>query len=218
MILTTAMQTALAKSTVQPYWFVWFKARNRITGEYQQDGLWTGVEPFAVSVDGATRTYSGAGGLLSIDGITYAAGTNIQSQSIRLTVLDPQVFTIIRTYEPKYAPVQIHLGLVDPATEALVGLVKVFDGFIDEIKETESLDGSYCEVGLVSSMRNGSRPLYLKQSDHYQRLRLASDSGRQYASIAGQVTLYWGRKSDHDTSGSTTATGISHVFRNNGDN
>ncbi|WP_444461604.1 hypothetical protein [Rhodobacter capsulatus] len=197
MILTTAMQNALSKSSVQPYWFVWFKARNRITGQYQQDGLWTGIEPFSLMIDGVARTYSGAGGLLSIDGITYAAGTNIQSQSIRLTVLDPKVFTIIRTYEPKYAPVQIHLGLVDPQNETLVGTVKAFDGFIDEIKETESLDGSYCEVSLVSSMRNGSRPLYLKQSDHYQRLRNANDTGRLYASIAGQVTLYWGRRTDH---------------------
>lgn len=190
------MQTALGKASIQPVWFVWIKARNRITGQYEQLGLWSGIESITVPIDGSNRTYSGAGGLLNIDAITYASGTNIQQQSLRLTVLDPSVYTVVRTYEPKYAPAQVHLGLIDPATESFIGTVKVFDGFVDNITETESLTGSECEVTLVSSMRIGSKPLYLKQSDTYQRKRLATDTGRQYSSIAGEIKVWWGMESD----------------------
>ncbi|WP_444668489.1 hypothetical protein [Cereibacter changlensis] len=200
MILSSDMLNALSKVTVQPDWYLWIKAKNRLTDEYEEVGLWSGLENHTLSVGGINRTYTGAGGLLGIDALTYGIGTNIQQQNVRLTVLDPAFFVAIRDYEPKYAPVELHLGLTDPETESFIGLTKVFDGFIDNIAESETLTNSEAEMTLVSSIRNGSRPLYSKQSDAYQRKRDANDTGRKYASIAGEQTVFWGMKSEKSKS------------------
>lgn len=194
MQLTPAMIAALKKTTTQHRWFIWFSAKNREDGQIEESGLWSGEGPITVTVNGQSRTYSGAGGLIGIQGLTSAAGTNIQSQTISLTALDSNVFTLLRVYEPKNAKADIAMGLFNPETETLIGIVPVFDGFVDTMNINSSETDASVSVSLVSSLRNASRPLYAKQSHEAQLQRDPTDMGREYSSISGQTKIWWGIK------------------------
>lgn len=214
MIIDSLTRAALSKSTIVPRWLFWVIPRNRTTNAREPGGVWTGMEPFKTYVDGELRTYGGAGGLLAIDPLKFVTGTTIQKQQITLTVLDPQIFVLLREYDPSYAPAQLHLALFDPVTEALVAPpTLVFDGEIDTIEEREDETKSEAVVTLVSQMRNGIRPLYLKQSNAYQILRSPTDTGRKYASIAKDVQVFWGQDSVYPNTKptpTTTPTGPTH--------
>lgn len=198
MQLNSTLQAALSRTTIQPYWFMWISAKNRETGAIEESGIWNGIGPMTISVAGQTRTYAGAGGLLSIDDLVYASGTNIQTQNVALSILDPKVVEAIRVYDTTFAPIQLHLGLFDPETEGFLGVTPAFEGFVDSIDISSSMEDATASMTLASAMRNGSRPLYSRQSDADQRKRDPNDKGRLYASVAGNQTVFWGRKKKGD--------------------
>lgn len=192
MSLSPEMTAALQKSTIQPRWLFSVSAKNRLTGEVEEMGLWTGLGDITLNVDGKTKTYTGAGSLLSMDGLVYKAGLNVQSQEVSLSLLDSKVVNMLRVYDPKMSPVTIHLVLLDEFEQLVGNPHRCFKGFIDTLDITESEDDATASVKLVSSIRNGTKPLYLKQSHQQQLKRDPTDMGREFAAISGEVKIYWG--------------------------
>lgn len=155
--------------------------------------MWTGIGDITITQGGQVRTFTGTGGLLRIDGLTYATGLNVQSQTVTVFLPDATVFHQIREYDAAYTPIEIWCGLIDPVNENFIGSSKVFDGFIDSINETEEQDTAEAELSLVSKMRNGTRAIYTRQSNAAQKERLSTDTGRQWQAISGSVPIFWAK-------------------------
>ncbi len=198
MALNAAATTLLAsRDGVVSRWLLWVEARNGQTGATEALGLWTGDDNQTFTIDGQSRSYYGAGGLISLSDLVYEAGTNVRMQTVSLGPLTPEVEMLIRGYEPRLAPAEIHLAIFDPDTMQLLDTERRFKGWVDSAPiNTPKLGGNaVCEVTLASSSRAGTQTLALKKSDQSQRLR-GGDRFRRYADISGAVPVWWGEKKE----------------------
>lgn len=99
---------------------VWMQALDRETGQVETMGLWNGADHRVFTIRGEERTYYGAGGLIAVDPITSRTGLNVRMQRLVFSPLAPEVEQLIRGYDARFAPVEIHRALFDPDSHALV--------------------------------------------------------------------------------------------------
>ena len=185
-----------ARGGVMSRTLVWITAKNRTTGAAESLGLWTGDDHQDFSIGGVTRTYYGAGAMLSVDPITMQAGLVVRMQRMVLSALSPEVTQIFRGYDPRLAPVEIHRALFDLETHALIEEPhRVFLGWIEEAPiATPEIGGqATIEVTMASSARSMTRALAIKKSDSTQRMR-GGDRFRRYIDVSGSVGVWWGEK------------------------
>lgn len=175
---------------------VWISARNIASGLVEGLGLWTGDDDLAITIDGAARTYTGAGGLLDPEAITAGPGLEVRATQVRLSAVAPEVEGLVMDYDTRFAPAEIHRAVFDPATRALVGAPhRLFRGLCNGVEFPVDPAGGApaCVVELVSETRALTRTLATKKSDASQALR-AGDRFRRYGDISGGVPVYWGEK------------------------
>lgn len=175
---------------------VFVTARNRSTGLPQQLGLWTGGYDRTFTIGGSPRAYVGAGAITKVSPITMQAGVVVRMQRLTLSPLSQTVADLIRTYDARFGPVEIHRALFSTDDNSLISEPhRLYKGFIDELEVTTPEVGSdaTCEVSLASTARLLTRTLALKKSDATQQLR-SGDRFRRYIDISGAVTVWWGEK------------------------
>lgn len=192
MKLTSAMQAQIASGSFHHEFFVYVTAKEFDTGASQELGLWTGADDFTTSIDGVSRTFLGSGSMLSIPNFTYSIGLDVQTQKMGFSILSPEVTNLIRGYDARFAPIQVYLGIFDPANMSLKGISEMFRGFIDKIDIFESEETSTCDVSLVSEIREGTKPLTLFKTAQSQALIDPNDNGFKYGTIAGTTKVAWG--------------------------
>ncbi len=175
---------------------IWVIARNRSTGTPEALGLWTGSDDRSFTIAGTPRTYVGAGGLMGVPPLVAQTGIAVRMHRLTLSPLNDTVVDLIRTYDARFAPIEVHRALFDPVTTLLISEPhRVFKGLIDEIElpiDAENGDVR-CEVTVASSARYLTRTLTLKRSDASQRRRVG-DRFLRYADVSGEVDVYWGER------------------------
>lgn len=175
---------------------IWVTARNRTTGLPEAMGLWTGAQDRSFTIGAESRLYVGAGTVMEVPPIKIAAGLQVRMQRFTLSPLSAQVADLIRSYDARLAPIEIHRALFATGDGALIAPPHlVWRGFIDEapVKQPEPGGTATCEISAASSARLLTRTLHLKQSDATQRLR-SDDRIRRYADVSGSVDVFWGEK------------------------
>jgi hypothetical protein len=173
---------------------VWIKARDRVTGEDRAVGLWNGDDHQSFEINAAARLYYGAGSVLKVPQITLTSGLVVQMQQLELSSLTPEAAVLLRAYDLRLAPVEIHRALFSPTTMELVDTpVRMFKGWVDEAPiPTGPIDAEVSvTLTLASSARELTRTLALKKSDATQRLR-ADDRFRRYTVVTGEIDVLWG--------------------------
>lgn len=185
-----------SRSDVMHRVLVWVTARNRATGLAEELGLWNGGYDRAFTIGGVARTYVGAGALMQVPPLVYQVGLTVRMQRLSLSPLDPTVGAMIRSYDSRLAPIEIHRAVFDPVSSALVAEPhRLFKGMVDEMEVTTDPGSgeTRCEVTVASSARYLTRTLTLKRSDASQSRRLG-DRFLRYADVSGEVDVYWGEK------------------------
>lgn len=147
--ISTENQTALAARELVARDFLWIVAKDRVTGDPVNVGFWSDIEnvtAFVLNPDTllpVSRTYYGAGGLISIDSIPSVSVVQVQDIKIVLSQLDELVEQAVRLYDIKQARVEIHRGLFDPDTRNLVSPAIVrFVGFVNKVEITTGLENA----------------------------------------------------------------------------
>lgn len=187
------MQVAVASGVVVPRWLVWISGKNRQTGSTESAGFWTGDDNAEFTIDGQVRDYTGAGPLISIDAIKYAAGTEIQMQSLEFSMFSDEVEAQIYQYDIRLAPVELHLALFSPDTGELVGIATSFKGWIEDPDVVDSASGGRSlRLSVASEARAGTKTLATKRSAQSMQLRNPDEAGFDYADISGDVSIAWG--------------------------
>lgn len=185
-----------ARNGMVSHRLVWITARNRSTALLETIGIWSGEDDLTLEVDGSQRPYTGAGALLQAEPITAGVGLAVRSYQVGLAAVAPEVENLVKGYETRFAPVEIHRALFDPATRALAGPPhRVFSGFINSIDFPTAEPGgtASCTLELVSETRALTRTLASKKSDESHRNR-GGDRFRKFGNISGVVPVYWGEK------------------------
>lgn len=191
MILTEEMQAAVSSGVVVPRWLVWISARNLATGLVEAAGFWTGDDDHTFDIAGVSRTYTGAGAMISMDDPVYESGTTIQMQRLTFSMVSAEIQAAVFAYDTRLAPVEVHLALFDPETGAVIGIARSFTGWVEEPAVREGATPTLT-LSLASSARAGTRTLATKKSPESLKQRSPNDEGRRYADIAGDVPVSWG--------------------------
>ena len=173
---------------------VWTTVRNRATGDPVSFGLWNGDDHETITIGGEARAYYGAGTILEVPDIIYEVGFSVRSHNLTLSPIAGEVKTILRTYDARFAPVEIHRALYNPATRQLVSEPhRVFKGWMNAPRISRSAVPGQAKatIALVSNARVLTRKLARKKSDESQKLR-GGDRFRRHADVSNNVTTYWG--------------------------
>ena len=197
-ILDTASAEYLSAHTgVASRHMVHVIGRNRQTGAQEALGLWQGDDHLTIAIDGVNRTYYGAGALIGVEPIRAGIGLEVRMLQATLSPLTPEVALLLRGYDTRLAPAEVHRGLLSLETGQLIAEpIRVFRGWVDEVKiRTGEVGGAgEATVTLASAARGLTRALTLTRSDTEMRRRNAGDRYRDYADIAGEVGVWWGEK------------------------
>lgn len=202
--ISTANQAALAARALVARDFLWIVARERDTGDPVSVGFWSDIENVSSvpvinpdTLTTVTRSYYGAGGLISIDDIPAVSTIQVQDVHIRMSQLDEQVANAIRLYDVKQARVEIHRGLFDPISRQLVAPAMVrFVGFVNLVQiltGEENTDG-YVDITCVSHTQELTRSNPATRSHADQQTRSAGDDFFMDAAVVGDWEFQWGEE------------------------
>lgn len=184
--------------------FIWLIAKDRSDGSPVEDGAWSGVGTIDAAVidpktgGSQTRTFYGAGGLISVSDIPLVQGITVQTITVTLSQLNAQINDFVRTYELKQAEIQVFRGLFDPDTRQLVApAVPRFSGFVDSAPIVTPAEGGEAAVSITctSNTQELTRSNSDTCSDASQRLRSATDNFFQDVAVVGQWQFFWGKTS-----------------------
>ncbi len=183
---------------IVPRDFVWIRARNRETGEFENIGLWNGKVPVTVQVvrpgDGVviTRTYQGVGNLMQVPPIPMGIKLEVRTVSVAFSNLTPEILNAVLAYNVKDQSIQIHRGLLDPATMNLVDpAICRLDGVINKAPYRRAKSGAEGKIVLAcqSHARTLDRGNPAKLSDEFFKRRGAR---MPYLDVVPKIT--WGQK------------------------
>lgn len=192
---TPTLAAFQARTQIHARVLVWVTARNRTTGDPESLGLWNGGYDRSFTIGGVPRTYVGAGALMGVPPLASEVGLTVRMQRLTLSPLDETVAALIRTYDTRLAPIEIHRAMFDPASTLLLSEPhRRFKGIVDEMNVPREPGGTTrCELTVASSARYLTRTLTLKRSDASQQRR-SGDRFLKYADVSGEVDVYWGEK------------------------
>lgn len=183
-----------ARGALVPRRLVWIKARNKTTGATEALGLWSGEDDVTLTLEGEARQYIGAGALLQAQAITAGTGLAVRVHQLHLAAIAPEVEDLVKGYDTRFAPVEIHRALIGPIDREIQGTPhRVFRGLVNSIDFPEAAPGDAptATLDVVSETRVLTRALATKKSDESQKAR-GGDRFRRYGDISGAVPVYWG--------------------------
>jgi len=198
---------------------VYFFVRSLDGESTTQFGFWNGLDTVTISVlRGDTglsqsRVYHGDGSLISMDRIPLTSDLTVRTVKVVLSQLHATVQDMVRGYDIRGAKVEIHRGVFDPQSNALVGApICHFVGKVNKAPiQTPAVDqeGSI-SIDVVSIVRELTRINPAKKSDETQKRR-SGDRFRRYAGVAN-VPVWWGEEKANGagTSAVTRPAGTSY--------
>lgn len=168
-------------------------AKNRTTGLPESIGLWDGDDVEEFTIDGDVRIYYGPS-IMEVPTISGGVGLDVRQISVKVPHLSPEVQNMLRLYDPRLAPVEMHRAVYSLETNNLIGLRRIFKGWITKAPITTGAEGQEgrADISLVSAARSLTRKLALYRSNADQRARLGTDRGREYGSTSGLKEVWWG--------------------------
>lgn len=171
---------------------LWLEPRDYATNLRVPFGFWTGDQDEIFTIDGAPRTYQGAGAITSVDDFTFEAGLTIRNQRLALNPLHPGVALCLRGHDAFRAPAQIHRAMFDPATTLLVAPPhRRWKGFLHDAPiATPAIGGeASVTVSLTSAADVLTIGLTATRSDTSQQGR-GGDRGMRHKDAGGRYV--WG--------------------------
>lgn len=195
----------------------WVTARNRNTNADETIGIWSGEDHQQFVIDGNTRTYYGSGNFLDFGQLMIESTLKVRKLVVTVSGISPEIDTVLRTYDPKFAPVEVHIVIFNTETNNLVSVpLKVFTGWIDKFPVKRPSINSQGEgrIEMVGATRLLTRELALKRSNESQKKRSAGDTFFADVSMTGQVTTPWGAKGTVAGGGSGSGGSSNNAVRN----
>lgn len=170
---------------------VWIVAKNRDTGEPETMGLWTGGDNRLFTVEAASRTYFGGVTVLEVPPIEGGVGLEVRQITLSLSGLDPAVLNLVRAYDVRRAPIEIHrVWLTLDARDPVGPPQRIWRGA--ENGTGIDLTGGTISVRFVSDADRLTRGTPIYKSAAALQARAPTDTFRAYADVAAAVRVPWG--------------------------
>ena len=175
---------------------VWVRARNRSTGLPESIGFWSGDDHENFTIDGQSRTYFGAGNVISIPPIRSVAGLKTVYHTITLPPFTDEVRTALLQYDSRLAAVEVHVAAFDIDTGIMMSNpIRMIKGQLQEAPLNIAEKGgrnSSVNLKVASSARRLSLGVPIYRSRDALEARAPTDRGREYIDVAGDWIVPWG--------------------------
>jgi len=201
--ISAANYTALQNRVLLPRDFVWFVVRDRTTGAPVTDGYWSDIGPITADVidpdtgGTSTRTWVGAGSLISISNIPLVSNLTVQNVTVTLSQVADRVNQLVRLYDCKQGRIEIYRGLFDPNSRVMVAPAEPrFVGTIDEAPINTPAEGEDGDVQLACTSNTAelTRSNTDTRSDASQKRRNPVDEFFQDVAVVGGWQQFWGKE------------------------
>jgi len=193
---------AIQARTVVARTLVSLTVKNRLTGAPVPLGFWMDAGPGAFNVinprTGATEGRAFVGdALISVGEIPLISDISVREVEAVLAAIDDDVQEAVRTYDVRNAPIEIHRVYLDPVTMLQVAPARCrFLGQVDTAPIETAAEGGASTVTL--SCTSTTQELRRKNPDvashESQILRSSTDDFYRDTGVAGDWTLFWGKK------------------------
>ncbi|PCH71941.1 MAG: hypothetical protein COC12_07020 [Rhodobacteraceae bacterium] len=174
---------------------LWVVARERTSGADQAIGFWTGDDHRSFQIGAETRLYYGAGNVIDVAPVVAGVGLKVRHFRVSLTAATDEVRTLLRDYDPRLAPVEVHVAPMDIDTGGPLGTPKrMIKGTVNKLPEEVGAKGTQnkLEMTITSNALALTRALPLLRSNEELQRRLSTARGREYADVAGEWITQWG--------------------------
>jgi len=186
---------ARATDGIVAHLLLWVSARNRTTGLTETMGLWTGDDVQDFVIDGQARSYFGAGSFIDCDPVTMETGLKVRMHRIRFAPVTAEAAQLVRGYDTRLAPAELHRAVFDPVTMTLIDTPhRILRGWINALPIPTPAEGQTAagEMIIASSARALTKSLSRTFSDGSLRARASTDGFFKYTDITGEVETRWG--------------------------
>lgn len=186
-----------ARRGLRVHALLWITAQNRSSGAKEGLGLWTGLDTIDLVIEGQTRRYYGAGGLLGFEALQSSSEMLERTWSLQISGLHEAAVAAIREYNARLAPVELHSWWHDPDTDRpLADPVREFRGHVMEVSLPTPEPGgeSAADLRCVSDAWRLTRGLTLKRSHSALRKRAPDDRFRMNNTTSGTAQVPWGEE------------------------
>lgn len=201
---SSTLQNALLSRSIVFRDFLWIIARDRSTGNPYPYGFWSDVGSVSVQVvnplsqSAVTRSFEGAGTLISISDIPAVSNLTVQTITIEMSQINDSVAATVRGYDLKQARVEVFSGYFDPNSRALLEPAFCrFQGFVDksEIKTPKEGEAGSIVLTCNSHLAELTRSNPDTRSHATQQNRSYGDGFFQDVAAVGDWNIEWGRYS-----------------------
>ncbi len=170
------------------------------SGKY---GFWTGLG--SISVSG--QVYIGAGQLIEVDAISSATDLSASALVFKLTAiansaLTPDVLATIEQEQYRQRPVTLSTLYTHVDTRDVLGVERVYRGYIDRFMHTLQADGgAVLEMHCESKSLDHSRTGYRTRADLDQKKIDGNDGFFEHVAVAANQEMVWGRNANKPQKG-----------------
>lgn len=190
---------ARGSSELKARYLVYIRGK-QLDGDPQPFGYWTGEDDIELNVvsglDGSIEARSFVGGVITeLDPIVSSIGIDARTTSVYLARSVPVAVDMVRGFNIRHAPIEIHRADFDPSTGELVANpLCIFLGKIDgaPIERPAIGGGGTIDIRCVSNSVELTRTNPAKKSDQTQLLR-DGDRFRRYSDTA-TLMVWWGEE------------------------
>jgi hypothetical protein len=171
-------------------WLVWARPIDRDTGLRVGIGFWTGIDEYTRNIASEDRLYYAAP--LEIPPMRTSKGLDVQMIDIGMAVTAEAEF-LVRGYEPRLAPLDIHIEVTDPRDNSLLERSLQWRGTIDTVDmPTPALGGErMMTVRCATTARRGTLTRQGLKS-HQTQVRRSGDQIRRHSSMGRVASDAWG--------------------------
>lgn len=162
--------------------------------------LWNGVGNLSYD----SKTYIGAGTLLSVGGITESTELQANGTSIVLSGIGSALTQVARDEDYQGRLAYIKLGAMDENADVIATPIELFSGFMDVMTITESGETSSIALTIENRLIAFDRTNVRRYTDQDQKIDYASDYGLEHVTAIQEMEVRWGRPGYSGVGANTT--------------
>ena len=152
--------------------------------------LWNGIG--SLSYD--SKTYVGAGNLLSISGVSENVELRASGITVQLSGISDPLLAKAKTEDYQGRELLVKLGGFDSNDNVISSPTVIFSGFMDTMTITEGGETGTIAVTVENRLIEFEKTRVRRYTDNDQRIDYPSDDGLEYVSQIQEKAIVWGDK------------------------
>jgi hypothetical protein len=152
--------------------------------------LWNGIG--SLSYD--SKTYVGAGNLLSISGVSENVELRASGITVQLSGISDPLLAKAKTEDYQGRELLVKLGGFDSNDNVISSPTVIFSGFMDTMTITEGGETGTIAVTVENRLIEFEKTRVRRYTDNDQRIEYPADDGLEYVSQIQEKAIVWGDK------------------------